>query len=197
MHPMYPLPLFAGALLATGVSFAALAESPMPDPIPPAVIGRPIESVKPAPRAVRPKPAAPKVKAKAQLTAAPAAVASTERPARQAVDDRADPRMQLDDVGKGSHVMRKRLAPGAYFGDKHRAAVRKYYASHPAAGAPTPWEIGDPVPRGAKVAELPPALRASLPQVPPGHRYVQLGGEVVLIAAESKMVVDGISRTAR
>jgi hypothetical protein len=122
---------------------------------------------------------------------------ATQRPAKQAVDDRADPRIRVDDVGKGTHLARKPLGPGAYFGDRHRTAVRRYYEEHPVSGARASWQIGEPVPRGAPLKTVPKGLLASLPEVPPGHRYVQLGGEVVLIAAGSKMVVDGISRSAR
>jgi hypothetical protein len=56
------------------------------------------------------------------------------------------------------------------------------------------WKIGEPVPREAVVALVPRPLLAALPPVPPGHQYVELGGEVVLVAAGSRMVVDGISR---
>jgi hypothetical protein len=51
------------------------------------------------------------------------------------------------------------------------------------------------VPKEAAVTPVPSPLQASLPKLPPGHRYVQVGGEVLLIAAESRMVVDGISRS--
>jgi hypothetical protein len=48
------------------------------------------------------------------------------------------------------------------------------------------------------VASVPQPVMASLPKLPPGHRYVQFGGDILLVAAGSKMVVDGIStRVAR
>lgn len=121
--------------------------------------------------------------------------APAQRQAKQAVDDRADPRMRLDDVGKGIHFARKPLGPGAYFDSKDRAAVRKYYAQQPGAARGANWQIGEPVPAGAAVTPVPTPLRAALPKLPPGHRYVQVGGEVLLIASESRMVVDGISRS--
>jgi hypothetical protein len=199
MHMLLRLPLLTGVLLAC--TPFALAESPLvPDPVPPAVIGRPLEQIKPA-RPVRPRPAAAKpaaAKPVAPKHAAARPAVATQRPAKQAVDDRADPRMQLDDVGKGTRLARKALGPGAYFGNKHRAAVRKYYEEHPVLfGGGSRWQIGEPVPRGARVKPVPKDLLARLPELPPGHRYVQLRGEVVLIAAESKMVVDGISRNPR
>lgn len=211
------LPLLYGVLLLAGSPLVA-AESPLQDPVPPAVIGRPVEQIKP-PRSAREKPAvarpernkqaaapAPGKKAARTPAVAPrplAAVpdqdaAAPQRVAKQAVDDRVDPNAPVvDDVGKGRHFARKPLAAGAYIGEKHRTAVRRYYAEHPVSGATAKWKIGEPVPRGAPVAQVPRRLLASLPEVPPGHRYVQIGGEVVLVAAASNMVVDGISRAAR
>jgi hypothetical protein len=233
---------FSGALLLAAAPLA-LAQSyppPLPDPIPPAVIGKPLDEIRPAkPLHLPPLPGAKQVPNR--NTAAPSAPPSTkiarqpataphapaanttaknktapntaqaapratapntaqlgaagQRPAKQAVDDRADPHAQLVGVGSGTHFARKPLAPGVYFGDKQRTAVRKYYESHPASGAPAHWEIGQPVPNGVPLAPLPQGLLASLPAQPPGHRYVQLGGEVVLIATGSKMVVDGIPRS--
>jgi hypothetical protein len=40
-------------------------------------------------------------------------------------------------------------------------------------------------------------VRASLPVLPRGHQYVQLDGEVVLVAVQSRMVLDGVSRNMR
>ena len=231
MHVKPRLLLLPGLLLLAGASFA-FAESPTPDPIAPAVIGRPLPDVKPV-RNEREKPAqataAPGKEAKqvagkeakaaagagkeakqatgagkparattpAVATAAPA-TAGAQRQAKQAVDDHADPNQRVEDnVGQGTHFARKRLAPGVYFREKHRTAVRKYYERHPAPDATAQWQIGETLPRGAPVAAVPKGLLASLPDVPPGHRYVQIGGEVVLIAAGSRMVVDGISRKPR
>jgi hypothetical protein len=169
MRVMLRRPLLRAVLLLA-VAPSVLAQSPLPDPVPPAVLGRPL---------------------------LPPDAAGPQRRAKQAVDDRADPRMRTDDVGKGAHFARKPLAPGAYIGERHRSAVRKYYEAHPVSGAPAKWKIGEPVPRGTRLKAVPKGLLARLPAVPPGHRYIQLGGEVVLIAAGSRMVVDGISRKPR
>jgi hypothetical protein len=218
MHLTLRLPLLPGVLLLAG-SALALAESPMPDPVPPAVMGRPLEPMRPAqparekpasqpapqkPAAAKPaspryttaRPAAPAPHAAPTPRAAPAAP-TAQRAEKRAVDDRADPRMRVDDVGKGTHMARKALGPGAYIGDRHRAAVRKYYAAHPASGTGGNWKIGEPLPHGAPLAAVPKGLLASLPKVPPGHRYIELGGDVLLIATGSNMVVDGVSRSAR
>ena len=198
------------SLLLLAASPLALAESPMPDPVPPAVVGRPLEHTwtyrvapstpaatkKPAARASGSPHAARKPAASTQVLGAAAsssASASAHR-AKQAVDDRADPNTILVNVGEGTHYARKPLGPGVYFADRHRAAVRKYYQEHPQSRGAVRWQIGEPVPSGATLAPVPQSLLASLPKLPPGHRYAELGGEVVLVASGSKMVVDGISR---
>jgi hypothetical protein len=117
------------------------------------------------------------------------------RKPKQAVDDRADPRMRSDDVGKGTHLARKPLGQGAYFNNGSREAVRKYYAAHPdkAGAAGTQWQIGEPLPAGAAVQAVPKAIAGSLPKLPPGLRYVLAGSDVLLVANGSRMVVDGIN----
>jgi hypothetical protein len=122
--------------------------------------------------------------------------AAQERKAKTAVDDREDPNARLAEVGKGTHMARQPLKPGAYFNSKTRAAVRAYYAAHPLQGVPAAnaWQIGHTMPAGA--APVPPELLAKLPKLPPGHLYVQLSGDVLLVAAGSKMVVDAIDAPA-
>ncbi|HEX7890163.1 MAG TPA: hypothetical protein VF522_12450 [Ramlibacter sp.] len=158
------------------------------------------------------KKPAPAVQARAMgaapavAMAAPAAAAAmpvtqelsgSQRAAKQTLDDRFDSSVQFSEVGKGTHFARKALAPGAFFGDRHRTAVHKYYDEHPVSGRAAIWRIGERVPRGAAVKAVPGDLVPSLPNLPPGYRYAQLGGDVVMIAEGSKMVVDGISRSAR
>lgn len=207
MHVTLRLPSLLGLSLLAAAA-GATAESPMPEPIAPAVIGRPLDQIAPA-RPARQKPVATKPKRTkpvaiaSKAVAAPVAVtaaqaaAPAQHVAKQAVDDRADLSTPVaNDVGKGAHFARKPLGPGAYFGSKYQAMVRKYYESHPASGR-AKWSIGEPVPAGAAVTGVPDNLRAALPRLPPGHQYVQVDGEVVLVAVQSRMVVDGISRGAR
>jgi hypothetical protein len=216
MRALYRFPLLpVGALLLVAAPHA-LAESPlMPDPVAPAVIGRPLDQIRPVrpKRAKTHKPAAAKPKLATSSTAtqagvkpaaatamgagaAPVAAAAPapQHAAKQALDDRADVNMKPPPVGEGTHFARKALGEGAYFGDRHRNAAYKFYEEHPVKRPAVDWKIGEPVPRGAIVAMVPRALLAVLPKVPPGHQYVELGGDVVLIATQSKMVVDGISR---
>jgi hypothetical protein len=129
-------------------------------------------------------------------TLAMAAGAQDERK-KATSDDRADPNAKLVDVGKGTHMARTPLKPGAYFNDKARAAVRSWYAAHPVQGAAagSGWKIGEKLPSGS--AAVPAALAAKLPKIPPGHQYVVLNGDVLLVAAGSGMVVDAIDAQAR
>lgn len=190
---------------------------PKPMNLKQATAARPVErqaatakgAVKRAPTARAAAKAAPHAVARAAplALAAPAAAAAvvpvtqdvpaSQRAAKQTLDDRFDANERFSEVGKGTNFARKPLAPGAYFGDRHRSAVHKYFEDHPASGKAAAWRIGEPVPRGAAIKAVPNALLPSLPDLPPGHRYVQLGGDVVMIAEGSKMVVDGISRATR
>jgi Ni/Co efflux regulator RcnB len=229
MPVTFRLPHLAAVLLVAVTG--AGAETPFTDPIPPAVVGRPLDQIKPARPAQqapaakpnRPRPlattrratptkapqtrtaAVPAVRTPAapaaRAPAAPAAVmgnAAAPRAAKEAVDDRADPRARAaDDVGRGTRFARKPLDAGAYISSKYRALVRQYYEANPPSGKSAKWKIGEPVPRKATLTGVPDDLRARLPVVPPGHQYVQVGGEVVLLAVQSRMVVDGVSRSAR
>jgi hypothetical protein len=131
------------------------------------------------------------------LAALAASASAQEHKAKSALDDRPDPNANLAEVGKGTHMARQPLKPGAYFNSKTRAAVRAYYAAHPLQGVPAAnaWQIGHTMPAGA--SPLPPELLAKLPKLPPGHLYVQLSGDVLLVAAGSKMVVDAIDAQAK
>ena len=222
MPPQYRLPALLGVLLFTAAP-VAVAETPLPDPVPPAVIGRPLDQIRPArpvrqkpaaTRAQRPKPVAATSKAVPKLTdeavvvappqAAPAAVAPPAaaqaaaqggaRPPKQEAD-RADPQARVaDNVGQGSEVGIKPTAPGVYFGIRDQALIRRFYASQPASGKGARWKIGEPVPPRVTMRGVPDEVRAALSPVPPGHQYVQLDDEVVLVAVPSRMVVDGIPR---
>lgn len=223
MHAISRSPFIAGLLLVAAAPFAA-AETPYPDPVAPAVLGRPLDQIRPA-RPVRPKPlviarkqpvhvaashkAAPRhavaPAATAALTAAPPAAApaatqpapGTPHIAKQAVDDRADPNARIvDNVGKGTHIDRQPLAPGVYLSSKDQALVRKYYAANPVPATSGTWKIGEKVPPKASLKGVPDNVRAALPQAP-GYQYVQVDGEVVLVAEQSRVVVDGVSRNPR
>ena len=116
-----------------------------------------------------------------------------------------------NDGGKGSHASGKAPQPGAYFSDRNRDAVRTYYASAGRGGKGCPpglakknngclppgqakkWAVGQPLPSDVVYYPVPSQLVVTLPPVPVGHKYVQVAGDILLIAIGSKMVVDGIS----
>lgn len=136
-----------------------------------------------------------------------------ERKAKNERDQRHDVRLRSDNVGQGTHMGRAPLKPGAYFNDRSREAVHAYYTAHPVKPCPPglakknngclppgqakKWQIGEPLPSTVVVAPVPQQIVVSLPPVPPGHKYVQVAGDILLIAVGSKMVVDGINGLMR
>ena len=119
-----------------------------------------------------------------------------------------------EDGAKGKHAARK-PTPGAYFDDRNRVAVQTYYASAGKGGKGCPpglakknngcmppgqakkqWNVGQPLPSTVVFHPVPQQIVVSLPPVPVGHKYVQVAGDILLIAIGSKMVVDGINGLA-
>ncbi|MBL8486593.1 MAG: hypothetical protein JNK22_05870 [Rhodocyclaceae bacterium] len=103
------------------------------------------------------------------------------------------------------------VAPGdgAYFGDRHLRAVRDFYDRPPKGGKCPPglakkqngclppgqakkWAVGQPLPRDVVWYEVPRPLRVTLGLPPPGHKYVRVAGDILLIAIGTQMVVDAI-----
>lgn len=192
-----PFALHAESPEATGLPYNT---SPLFDEriVPPAVVGRPLN---------RPGARSP---SKPQKSAAAKPVAKkTVKVERDAAST-----SLRDDVGKGTRLARQDLQPGAYIGERHRQEVRAYYARAYAGGKSCPagvaktaagcaaagghaWRIGQPLPATTAALPVPPPVMAKLPPTPPGHRYVQVAGDILLIAAGSKMVVDGIDGLLR
>lgn len=177
MHVSCRLPFLAGILLLAATADAR-AETP-PDPVAPAVIGRPLDRIQPA-RPVRQKPVAAKPKS-APVAAAPAHRAGPSTHVVGAAAVRPLPATRL-------------IAPGAYFSSEEQELVRKYYATSPAATTASRWKAGEAMPEKAAITGVPDDLRAAFPRLPPGYQYVQLDGEVVLVAVQSRKVIDGVSR---
>jgi hypothetical protein len=115
----------------------------------------------------------------------------------------------LAEVGKGQKG-RQGLKPGAYITPKHRQAVQAYLAKHHGAGKPClagmqkegarclpgpsagSWVIGNPLPPTAAGVQVPAGLLGALPKAPPGNQYLLLGGDILLIASASRIVVDAV-----
>jgi hypothetical protein len=117
---------------------------------------------------------------------------------------------------KGKAASHKAPQPGAYFDDRNRGAVQTYYASAGKGGKGCPpglakknngcmppgqakkqWNVGQPLPSTVVYHPVPQQIVISLPPVPTGHRYVQVAGDILLIAVGSRMVVDGINGLMR
>ena len=115
---------------------------------------------------------------------------------------RAEP--QREDWRRGRHV---------YFRDHHRVIVREYYVHgyhrhcppglarkgngcHPP-GLVREWEYGRPLPRHVIYYEVPAALVTRIGPPPPGHRYVRVAGDILMIAIGTGLVVDAIQDLTR
>jgi len=99
---------------------------------------------------------------------------------------------------------------GAYFSEQHREAARRYYVEeygHGKArhcppglakkhngcmppGQARKWAVGQPVPRDVVVYEVPRPVLVQLPPAPVGYRYERVGGDIVLVRINGRVVVD-------
>ena len=59
------------------------------------------------------------------------------------------------------------------------------------------WNIGQPLPRGVVIYDVPPALVVKIGVPPAGYRYVRVATDILLIAVGSNMVADAISDLGR
>lgn len=193
MHVTFRLRHLAGGLLLAAASLAG-AESPLPDPVAPAVIGRPLDQLRPV-RPQRARPAPAKLVRRAQVAAA-ARVQPPAPPAPAVVQQAPAPQLAATQV-LGNRPEPRPPVPGGYFSSKDQVLVRMYYDSHPIPGQPKKWKIGQPIPPGAELTGVPDGLRAALSTLPRGHQYVEVDGEVVLVAVPTRTIVDGISRDMR
>jgi Ni/Co efflux regulator RcnB len=137
-----------------------------------------------------------------------------ENKGKKGGDDHGGSRGKGHDSGKGHGAdkdghMAHAPKPGAHFNDKSRSSVQAYYARNKDCppglakkhngcmppGQLKKWQVGQPMPAGVAFAPVPQQVLVMLPSAPVGHRYVAYGGDILLIAASSRMVVDGISIT--
>lgn len=59
------------------------------------------------------------------------------------------------------------------------------------------WQRGQPLSKDIKYYELPTELRVRLPAPPPNHRYIQVAGDILMIAVGTSIVVDAIEDILR
>lgn len=100
------------------------------------------------------------------------------------------------------------------FGSDDRRLVSEYYGARARKGKCPPglakkhngcqppgqakkWQKGQPLAKDIRYYELPKELRVRLPVPPPDHRYVQIAGDILLIAVGTGMVVDAIEDILR
>ncbi|MDA8160685.1 MAG: RcnB family protein [Desulfobacteraceae bacterium] len=101
-----------------------------------------------------------------------------------------------------------------YFDHHRRQVIRDYYREELRAGHCPPglarkrngclppgqvrsWAVGRPLPPGVRGYELPPQVVVNLGPPPIGYRYVRVGGDILLIATGTAMVMDAIMDLGR
>ena len=102
----------------------------------------------------------------------------------------------------------------SHFDDHRRLVVREYYvkeyhgrrcppgfARHGRDCGPPQyarqWQRGRPLPRQVVYHAVPPQLVVELGAPPPGHKYVRVASDILLIAIGTGMVVDAINDLGR
>ena len=101
-----------------------------------------------------------------------------------------------------------------HFSERERVVVHDYYEDQFRRGKCPPglakkqngcmppgqakkWHVGQPVPKSVVYYEVPPAIIVQLPQPSPGHRYVRVASDILLIAVGTGLVVDAIQDLGR
>ncbi len=96
-----------------------------------------------------------------------------------------------------------------HFDDHQRTVVREYYQDSFRHGRCPPglakkhngcmppgqakkWQMGRPLPRDVVYYDLPPRVVVSLGVPPPGHKYVRVASDILMITIGTGIVVDAI-----
>jgi Ni/Co efflux regulator RcnB len=127
-------------------------------------------------------------------------------------DSRYDPRFDRNnpEYDRRSYGRERHNAPTVIIlGETHRRDVYDYYGPSFREGRCPPglmrrddgcvppgqarhWHRGDRLPRNIAYYPVPRDLVVRLPPPPPGHRYVRVAGDILLITIGSAMVIDAI-----
>jgi Ni/Co efflux regulator RcnB len=117
--------------------------------------------------------------------------------------------------GKGHNQQKSEGKPHAYFNDAHRDYVRSYYHDEfrrgscppglakkhngcmPPGQAKKQWRVGQPIPSGVVIYDVPSALVVKLGVPPVGQKYVRVAGDILLIAVGTSMVIDAVNDLGR
>src|SRR6476620_558603 len=101
-----------------------------------------------------------------------------------------------------------------HFSDKDRVVVREYYQAEFSGGKCPPglakkhngclppgqrkkWHVGQRLPGHVVYYELPPAIIVQLPAPAPGHRYVRVASDILVISVGTGVVIDAIQDLGR
>ena len=101
-----------------------------------------------------------------------------------------------------------------HFADNHQVAVREYYGQSFRGGRCPPglakknngcmppgqakkWRMGKPLPPDVVYYELPQPLIVQLGSPPPGHTYVRVAGDILMLTVGTMLVVDAIQNLGR
>ncbi|MDP1525865.1 MAG: hypothetical protein Q8M20_08655 [Rhodocyclaceae bacterium] len=118
---------------------------------------------------------------------------------------------------KDEHVEERhdaRATSGSHFNADVRVIIGDYYGKQARAGKCPPglakknngclppgqakkWAKGHPLPSDLRYYDLPRDLLRRLPPPPPQHRYVQVAGDVLMIAVGTSMVIDAVEDILR
>jgi len=124
-------------------------------------------------------------------------------------DRRDDDRGSKRDNDRDRHADRR-----GHFEDRHKVIVHEYYTTSYRDGRCPPglakkrngcmppgqakkWKIGRPLPREVIYYEVPQPLIVQIGPPPRGHRYVRVGGDILMLAIGSGMVIDAIQNLGR
>lgn len=103
---------------------------------------------------------------------------------------------------------------GGFFNEQHRVAARKVFSQKYAKVKDCPpglspkgnacaspwdqryWAVGQALQPAVQVYPVPDPVKAALPAAPKGYEYVRAADDILLIASQSKLVVDMIQHVA-
>jgi hypothetical protein len=122
-------------------------------------------------------------------------------------DDRGDRRDDRRDEHRGARGDRD--GKRAHFEDRHNVLVREYYTENYRGGRCPPglakkhngcmppgqakkWQVGRTLPPEVIYYEVPRPLIVKIGLPPSGHRYVRVGGDILMLAIGTGMVIDAI-----
>ena len=125
----------------------------------------------------------------------------------QKFEEKQDKR-EAKEYKKAEKRERKEIQAGTYFNDQQRTVVRQYYVQNYSNGKNCPpglakknngcfppgqarnWAVGQPIPRGVTVYQVPQPVILQLPPAPYGYRYSRIGSDIVLVQQQNNLIVD-------